>query len=257
MNKTIDINSSDEERTSILKNKTLKIVEWDKSKELKITNSKESIAKALKRFIEELDIKNKYILFDEFDFDIKFTQTTLKESIGQMTKRNANLVNLAKLLTVVDDVCLNALKIEVEKYRHNNYKRIYVKQVSHLISAFCDKDSVYPVKITIEELDNKTNQFYLIISVGEISITNIKKEALTNTDMHSIKEESPSDGVTSFVNINISDFIKYFNRKEGIIIKNLPDGLLNQEQIEIKKKIKEHDAAIEKKFANMLFSKVL
>ncbi len=35
MNSTIDINSTDEERTNILKDKMITIVAWDKSKEMK------------------------------------------------------------------------------------------------------------------------------------------------------------------------------------------------------------------------------
>ncbi|MBE5898276.1 MAG: hypothetical protein E7279_01585 [Lachnospiraceae bacterium] len=256
MNKTIDINSSDEERTNILKNKTLKIVEWDKSKEMQLYNANESIARALKRYIKELNIRDKYICFNEFESDVKFTQATLKESISQMTKKHANLTHLGKLLSVIDEVCENAIKIDVEKYRHNFSTRIDVRQVVHLLSGFYDEDNIYPVKITIYERKVKENQFYLIITVGEIKTSQILKEANTITDMHSIKEEGPSGGIAS-INLNISSFIKKFNTHEGIIIKNLPDGLLNQHQIEIKKKIKVHDAAIEKNFANKLFSKVL
>ena len=113
--------------------------------------------------------------------------------------------------------------------------------------------------MTVHEVNNNNaNQLYLIISVGEIKLSEIKKEALTITNMHSEKsEESSSDGVTSFVKINITDFIELFNRSESIIIKNLPDGLLKPEQIKIKEKVMKHDEMKENKFINMLFSKVL
>lgn len=109
-----------------------------------------------------------------------------------------------------------------------------------------------------KEMKNNANQLYLIISVGEIKLSEIKKEALTITNMHSEKsEESSSEGVTSFVKVNITDFIELFNRSESIIIKNLPDGLLKPEQIKIKEKDMKHDEMKENKFINMLFSKVL
>ena len=75
--------------------------------------------------------------------------------------------------------------------------------------------------------------------------------------MHSeISEESPSRGIAS-IKINISYLVSYFKTKEGIIIKNLPNGLLSPKQIRIKEKVIKHDEAKENRFVNMLFSKVL
>ena len=258
MNSTIDINSTDEERTNILKDKMITIVAWDKSKEMIITNPKESLWQSLKKYARDNEIINKEIKFENFSFPLKFSMNTLKESVNQMTKRNANLMNFGKLLTVIDLVCENCIKIDVEEYRHENIQRIFVKQVNQYLSAFYDNEKLYPVKITIKEMKNNANQLYLIISVGEIKLSEIKKEALTITNMHSEKsEESSSDGVTSFVKVNITDFIELFNRSESIIIKNLPDGLLKPEQIKIKEKVMKHDEMKENKFINMLFSKVL
>ena len=76
----------------------------------------------------------------------------------------------------------------------------------------------------------------MVITVGKIGIDKIK-EAITNTGMHSDKsEESLSAGDASFT-IKIAEFISNFNREEGIILKNLPDGLLNDEQREIKERV--------------------
>ncbi|MEE1115003.1 MAG: hypothetical protein UHN88_08005, partial [Eubacterium sp.] len=86
------------------------------------------------------------IRFHEFDKIIKFTRTTLRESITQMSKRGADLVNLGKLLSVLEPVCQNAIKIEVESYRHESRKGQDVKQVHQLLSAFHDGEKMYPVK---------------------------------------------------------------------------------------------------------------
>ena len=257
MNSTIDINSTDEERTNILKGKMITIVAWDKSKEMIITNSKESLWQSLKKYARDNEIINKEIKFENFSFPLKFSMNTLKESVNQMTKNHSNLINLGKLLTVLDSICNNALIIDVEKYRHSLYKRIDIKSVYQLFSAFYDEDYIYPVKITVFTKENNTNQFYLTLTVGTIMTNEIIKEANTNTDMHSeTSEESLSRGIAS-INVNISYLVSYFKVREGIIIKNLPDGLLNSEQIKIKEKVKKHDEMKENKFVNMLFSKVL
>lgn len=53
------------------------------------------------------------------------------------------------------------------------------------------------------------------------------KEARTNTGVsHQYDERSLSDGGTSFI-ISIPAFVADFKRNENIIIKNLPDGLAN------------------------------
>ena len=82
------------------------------------------------------------------------------------------------------------------------------------------------------------------------------KEAITNTRVHPNKGESLPAGDASLT-INISDLVKVFNKDEGIIIKNLPNGLLSPKQIRIKEKVIKHDEAKENRFVNMLFSKVL
>ena len=172
MEKNININSSDEERTNILKNKELKIVEWDKSKELVITDSNESTWHALKRYIKENNILNKEIVFSDFDIPIDFTINTLKESVHQMTKRNSNIINLAKLLSVIDQVCLSAVKIETEKYRHIEKMHFDTKQVHHLLSAFIDDEYIYPVKITINEKKiGRKYQFYMVITAEKLKLT--------------------------------------------------------------------------------------
>ena len=240
--KEITINSTDEERTRILSKQELLVVPWDRQKELFIEDPSESTSHALNRYMDEHGLRGKEILFPGFGESIRFTTTTLNESIHQMTKRHANLINLGKLLSVVEDVCANSVKIEVEQYRHRGtVTRNDVKQVHQYMSAFHDTASIYPVKITINETEKKQrNRFYMVITVGEIGIDKIK-EAITNTGMHSDKsEESLSAGDASFT-ITIAEFISNFNREEGIILKNLPDGLLNEDQKQIKQKIVKTD----------------
>ncbi len=206
----------DEERTAILSQKSLVIVAWNQEKELVITDPNESTAKALKRYSQEQGIRNKNIYFSEFHTPIKFTQSTLKESITQMSKRGANLTNLGKLLSILEPVCNNAIKIDVEPYRHAN-RRQYdeVKQCHQLLSAFHDGAKAYPVKITINEKESQKNQFYIVITVGEIDISTKVKETLTNTRVHPKMGESLPAGGASF-DINMPSFVANFKRNESI-----------------------------------------
>ncbi len=82
----------------------------------------------------------------------------------------------------------------------------------------------------------------MVVTVGEIDISAKLKEALTNTGAsHQSDERSLSDGGASFV-ISIPAFVADFKRSESIIIKNLPDGILSEEQRDIKQRVLEADA---------------
>lgn len=245
----ITLDSTDEERTAILSEETLCIVPWNRQRELYLGDPEESTSHALNRYMDEQGLRGKEMHFPDFEEGVRFSRTTLNESIRQMTKRHANLINLGKLLSVVDEVCGNAVKIEVEQYRHKKSMTAnHVKQVHQYVSAFHDMANIYPVKITIHETEKKQrNRFYMVITVGEIEFTNKIKEAFTNTGVHSDhSEESLSAGNASST-IMLTEFISNFNKDEGIIIKNLPDGLLSEEQQVIKQKVLETDAQKEAK----------
>ena len=226
MEKEITINSTDEERTAILSEKELTIVQWDKKHGFRQTDPQESIAHALGRYMDERGLRGRAMHFKNFPENVAFTRNTLHESIRQMTKRHSDLANLGRVLSVIDDVCLNAEKIEVEPYRHSQPKTgIGFKQMHQYMSAFHDMDYIYPVKITIREAESKqANRFYMVITVGMIDIEDKIKEALTNTRVHPESGESLPAGGASF-NLNVPQLVSTFNREEGIILKNLPNSL--------------------------------
>ena len=59
-----------------------------------------------------MGLNGRGITFTEFHSPVTFTQSTLKESITQMSKRGANLTNLGKVMSVFEPVCKNAIKID-------------------------------------------------------------------------------------------------------------------------------------------------
>lgn len=239
----ITIESTDEDRSHILSNMDLTVVQWDKKHGLRQTEPNESVSHALGRYMDERGLRGKIMEFKDFPGKVAFSRQTLHESIRQMTKRHGDLANLGRLLSVVEDVCKNAIKTEVEPYRHQQPKTgAGIKQMHQYISAFHDMDYIYPVKITIREAENSNaNKFYMVITVGMVDIEDKIKEALTNTRVHPNSGESLPAGDASF-DISIPEFVKTFNRDEGIILKNLPDGILSEEQQNIKQKIIEIDS---------------
>ena len=258
MNKEITINSTDEERTAILAEKDLTIVQWDRKHGFRQTDPQESIAHALGRYMDERGLRGKPMHFKDFPEDVAFTRNTLHESIRQMTKRHSDLANLGRVLSVIDDVCRNAEKIEVEPYRHSQPKTgAGFRQMHQYMSAFHDMDYIYPVKITIREAEGKqANRFYMVITVGMIDIEEKIKEALTNTRVHPETGESLPAGGASF-DVNIPQLISTFNSEEGIILKNLPDGLLSGSQQHIKQKVIKTDVRHELDLASRKHEKTV
>lgn len=237
-NREITIDSTDKERTEILLEKNLTVVQWDRRHAFHRADLQESITHALGRYMDERGLRGKTMHFKDFPEGILFTRNTLHESIHQMTKRHSDLANLGRVLSVIDDVCGNAEKIEVEAYRYSQPKTgAGFKQMHQYISAFYDWDYIYPVKITIREAEGRqANRFYMVITVGMIEMKEKIKEALTDTRVHPKVGESLPAGGASF-NINIAQFVSSFNSEESIILKNLPDGLLSEEQRRIKQKV--------------------
>lgn len=247
----ININSTEEERYNLLKDRTLTVHMWDNTKSMVLKNPDESVAKAVKRTANELNIVGNIVKLEGLDEDIKITNDTIKESINSMTKQRSDLNNLFKLFTILNMIIKEAILIEVEEFRHFNkpQKMQLVKGEYQYISAFCDKEKLYPVKITIEQRhQKKDSNIHLIITVGTISLSELKKEGFSCPGMHLHEgKESLDSGRNPSFNISISNLIKYFNKNEAILIKNLPNGLLSKEQIEIKEKLirfdKEKDEA--------------
>lgn len=229
----MNISSSDEERCAELKQKSLKIIPWDTTKEMSITDGSKSYSRAVKDFAESLNLTSQALCMEDVNYPVNFTKNSIKESI----KQTHDLTSLSKLFTVLADVAKNAVQIEIEPYRHADHpKAQIVVQDRQYLSAFCDLTYVYPVKITVEERRNvKDTNAYVTISVDKIKKEAIPLTGISNTD------RTPSGEATSSYTVTIPDFIKNFNNKQSIIIKNLPDGLLSDEQKELKYKVKEHD----------------
>jgi hypothetical protein len=249
----IDISSSELERYSELKDRVLTVVSWDKTKEISIKEPDKTISQSLLSYAKELGLVGSYFHMETIEEPLLFNKRVVGESIAAMCRQRADLLNLAKLFTVLREVASNAILLEVEEFRHSNLNKArQIAGVYQYVSAFCDEEVLYPVKITVERYKRFQNsKVHVTITVGRIYLNDLqakKEEALPNVGVHppEIDGESLTAGVASF-NINIQHLVKIFNRNESVILKNFPDGMLSESQMEIKEKVICADLARETK----------
>lgn len=237
----ISINSTDGERYQELKDRHLTIVPWDDSKALQMTDPNESIAKALKRQAKDLNLIGTTVRLEGINEDVNISMQTIKESIASMTKQHADLFDLSKLFTCFRSTVENSILIEVEEYRH---KSQYQKSKEILgeyqyIGSFHDETKVYPVKITAEKRKaSKDTNVHVTITIGSFEFDKIKEEhsILRVHPSYSDGESSDSGRYSSF-DISLPHFVEKFNENQAILIKNMPDQMLDEKQLEIKQKL--------------------
>ena len=201
-----------------------------------------SVAKKVKEYYNKNYINCEVFSLDQFPATLQLTNKCLKESLHIMDKIHAESSLMLKLMTVIKPVFDNAVLVEIEKYRHlEKAKANQIKCSYQYLSAFYDAEKIYPVKITSELNKNMYNSnIHMVITIGQIKM----KEVLSPRVHPVYAGESVEKGVPSFITINITDLIKSFNRNQGIIIKNLPNKLLNEEQLNFKWEVKLRDAEI-------------
>ena len=232
----MNINSTEDERYEEIKDKEIKIVKWDESKEIKVFNPNISISKSLYNQANELGLIQQHYKIEGIDHPIKFNNKSLKESISSMCRQKSDLMSLSKLLTVLDEVLNNAIQIQIEEYRHSSRQISKdINCVHQYISGFYDNSMIYPVKVSVfERKHQEDSSIHVVVTVGEI-----KKEALPDTRVQCLSNESHESlraGVTSFT-ISISEFVKFFNANESVLLKNIPNAFLSESQISIKEKV--------------------
>lgn len=244
----ITINSTESERYELLCKSKITVIPWKKELELKIVNPNETISHALRRYADECNLIGTEIRMDGVPELIRISKKTVNESIAAMRRQRADLLDLGKMFTVLEQVLKNAVLMEVEPFRYDTmHKAQLVIGEYQYISAFYDGSVLYPVKITVERCKRKNDtNVHVVITVGKIKlsdISNIIKRSAAYTGVHSsgVDNESLLSEGASF-DINIQQLAKLFNTEDGVIFKNLPDAMLSSEQSRIKSIILESDA---------------
>lgn len=239
---------NDEERTKVLNERVLSVPKWDEMKNpIFIDDPKRTLNAIFKNQVRELGLLGTKFTLEGLDQPAIFSAVTLKESISITHKRRGSFFDLAKLFTIADEVIPNAILVESQANRHVMDKYSKLVGVKHYLSAFHDDNILYPVKISASSWENsKTSTIKLTVTIDEIAFPEIKKKGLHPGEPKS-NLENPASGRSPSYSISVSQLVSFFNEKQDILIKNLPDGMLTEEQKEIKKQVIKHDNEQEEK----------
>lgn len=236
-NKKISIVSTEIERAEILKIKTLTIVPSIPELELEY-DEEDSIRDTIVDFAYRLNLIGKEIHLPDYPIPIKISEQTITESLHIMKNEHARLFDLPLLLPILQEVSQNAIKMQVEPYRHNNGKWSHINGIHQYMSAFYNPENnmLYPVKITVQErVKSEEDSIYMTITVGHFNLEQIKKKDLPTLRSPDESEKERSHGESSLLRISLAELISKLNSKTTIFIKNLPNELLSSEQIKLKR----------------------
>ncbi len=242
----ISINSTDVERANILEDKELTICQSRRSLLPPVYDEtkRQSVMDVTKSVVSSLHIDNSTYRLEGFPKDVALTNQSIKKSFSIMNERRTDMRLFPEALTALDEICKNAVLIQVEKdSKANKESHKGIQDVYHWMSAFHNGEKVYPVKLTVEnDKSRDPEKIYFLLTLGEansIKSPIYKKEA-SITDIHSGTEEGPSVGRTSF-KCSLPQFIENFNEKHGILLKHFPDSMLSERQQGIKQIVIDHD----------------
>ena len=183
-----------------------------------------------KKLGEEFSVYQKYSN-EDIHLDFTFSKGNMGESVS---KQGRNFLQMAKMLTCLDEIVENAIGIEVHNRNQDGYKAdSTLENVYVLASTFVDGENIVPVKLEIKKFSDKENTLYVAIALESIKTDGI------------VKQEVAEDGVAQQYsppsNISIAQFFEKINVVDKSFLKYIPDGFLNAEQIEAKKQALEKD----------------
>ena len=229
--KGITANSTNAERTKILKTKQITNIPVCETEEIPEIQSWEDIDKHLgkeKRAIIK-KVANEYGVFKEYtneDIDVtfKFSGNGFDESYS---KQKTNYSAFGKMFSIFDDVVSKAVGIEVHNRNIEGYKTDpTLENVYVLMSAFVSGDLIYPVKLEIKEFKDKPNTLYVAITLNGSRIWTKKETGVSGSG----SSETDVAQNSRPVNISISDLMKKVNPKNTNFTKYFPRELLTRKQ---------------------------
>ena len=240
--KHIEQGMSDGERYNILKNKIIENVPKVNISKMKDIKSKLSTAiketynlketerkKLFNKLGEEFNVFSNYNNAD-IELSFRFTKGGVRESTQ---KQRANYESFAKMFSCFDNVIESAVGIEIHNKNSIGYKPdATLKNMYVLVSAFEDGNNIVPVKLEIKEFTDKPNSLYVAVA-----LENIKKEEV-------IKQGNTKNGVTQYSRssiISVAELFRNVNPKDKDFIKYIPNGFLDAEKLEVKRKALEED----------------
>lgn len=187
----------------------------------------------LKKIGSEFGLFDKLYKNDDVELEFQFSGGNLKESVSKQKRRYDDF---AKMLSCFDDVIANAVGVEVHN-RNGQYKTDpNLKNMYVLVSAFRDGDRVIPVKLAIKEFvsEKQKNALYVAVALESIEKDEIVTEG--NTE-NGVTQAAPSSA------ISIAQLFSKINPLDESFLKYLPDGFLDERQLEAKRRALAEDEA--------------
>ena len=247
-NPFISEDSSDQRRYELLKNRSIplsaivqtkKIREAEEKLDVSVEQLSSSIKYSKKRTIvkkiaEEFGVFKDYENAD-IDMSFQFSRERFREGFNKQTAEYRNYV---MMLSCFDEIIKNAIGVEAHN-RNGKYKTdVSLNKVYVLVSAFVNGNDIIPVKLEVKEFLDKKNSLHVAIA-----LESIKKDEV-------VMEGNTENGVTQATrssDISVSQLLSKINPKDKSFIKYIPDGFLDSERREVKRKALEEDAKKEQK----------
>ena len=220
----ITANLTDAQRTEILQTKNIVAPvyagEADVSiqKETDLESGKISLAKsALVRIGEEF---NAFTDYDIEDVDVRITLSrgNLRESVT----KDANPVQLAKLIPILKDTVESAIGIESHANRY--YYDNTTESFDNLLGGYIDGEYFVPVRFGLKRIKGGEVVLYVVVDQQKI-----KAEVLKTTT----QQNDGSAVSRSAFTYNVPQVISLVNSKD--LLRYLPDDMLSVEQKKIKR----------------------
>ena len=221
---------SDNERYELLKDRLLVAPRYDHTK-LKGTDLAElgtlrrsDAEKLLRKLGEEFNVFKSYANKD-LSIEFTFSRSNLNESVH---KQKGRYDNYAKMMTVFDQVVENAVGIEAHRERYSN-PGSQLNQMYVLVGAFKTQTGLVPVLMEVKEFKDETgNVLYLTVSMHEI------KEADIVAHTRPPRRGERTSYAPSASEYRIADIFTSVNTEDGDMLKYIPDGFLNRNQLAAK-----------------------
>ena len=223
----IALGMSDEERTEILKGKTITAATYKGDAEALILKNKTDLEgkkrSAFKgvyeRAIAEFGLPES-LYNDDLEIDFYASNRSFDESSN---KESASAADIVRLLPGLAEAAKGAVGIEFHRNRY--FADATTVYFANLLGGFIDGDYFVPVRFGIKAARGGRNALYVIIDDERIK----KSEVITPGSASSTKQRP---GARSDSAIILSQVAKKV--KNGDIVKYFPDAMLTDEQIKIK-----------------------
>ena len=192
-----------------------------------------SAAKLLRTIGERCGIFNSN--YENKDIELKFAYSkgSIKESQHHQSKRGGTAEEFGKMLSILPEICANAVEIHIETDRYAGTERAdpSLKEMHILLGAFRDGDRIVPVQLEVKEYypeADAENKLYVAVT--------IKTEAGVLPGTTTVSDNGNSTPGRPASEYTVAEILGAVKDESGDLVKYFPDSMLTEEQMTAKKK---------------------